>query len=118
MSLCLILFSAPLVLAQDASSDAPEEAGAAEQAAPDDISPDASSSEETTSEETATSETDAGGDDAEAAKPWDTDKPCANVQHPYQADICQQWRAAEASESTAAFSRFLMLIALFVLLLL
>jgi len=38
------------------------------------------------------------------SKAWDIAKPCDNVQHPYQADLCQQWRAAEAAEKTAAAS--------------
>lgn len=32
---------------------------------------------------------------------WDMAKPCENYQHPYQADLCQQWRTAEAAEKTA-----------------
>ena len=43
--------------------------------------------------------------------------PCENVQHPYQAELCQQWRTARAAEETArasrrtlALSRLLMLI--------
>ena len=47
---------------------------------------------------------------------WDVSTPCENVQHPYEADLCQQWRtaeaaqtAAEASERTAGLARLLML---------
>jgi len=41
----------------------------------------------------------------EESKPaWDLSKPCENTQHPYEADLCQQWRTAEAAESAAAAS--------------
>ena len=53
----------------------------------------------------------------EETGPWDVSIPCENVQHPYQAELCQQWRTAEAAEETArasrrslALSRLLMLI--------
>ena len=53
----------------------------------------------------------------EAASAWDLSKPCENIQHPYEAEACQQWRAAEAAERTAAaaertarLTRLLMLI--------
>ncbi len=59
-------------------------------------------------------ETDAGDEPAA----WDVAKPCENVQHPYQADVCQQSRAAEASESTARLTRLIMLIGLVALLIL
>ncbi|MGH6735473.1 MAG: hypothetical protein ACRECX_05265 [Methyloceanibacter sp.] len=56
---------------------------------------------------------------AESKPSWDVSKPCENVQHPYEADLCQQWRTAEAAEKTAisteravALSRLLMLIGL------
>lgn len=56
---------------------------------------------------------------AEAKSAWDITKPCENYQHPYEADLCQQWRTAEAAEKTAAASernvtqtRLLMLVAL------
>ncbi len=62
----------------------------------------------------------AEGEAAAEAKPaWDITKPCENYQHPYEADLCQQWRTAEAAEKTAAASernvtqtRLLMLVAL------
>jgi len=41
----------------------------------------------------------------EESKPaWDLSKPCENTQHPYEADLCQQWRTAEAAERAAANS--------------
>jgi hypothetical protein len=40
---------------------------------------------------------------AAKSKPaWDLARPCENYQHPYEADLCQQWRAAEAAEQAAA----------------
>lgn len=39
-----------------------------------------------------------------APGPWDVSKPCENYQHPYEADLCQQWRTAQAAEKTAAAS--------------
>lgn len=51
-----------------------------------------------------------GADSEEPAAAWDISKPCDNVQHPYQADVCQQSRAAAASESTAKLARLIMLI--------
>jgi hypothetical protein len=38
---------------------------------------------------------------SEAKPSWDLSQPCENVQHPYEADLCQQWRAAQAAEQTA-----------------
>jgi hypothetical protein len=46
----------------------------------------------------------------EAAPAWDLTKPCENAQHPYQAELCQQWRAAEAAERTTKLARMLMLV--------
>jgi len=64
--------------------------------------------------EAAQSEQENPGDSAEEADappgPWDVSQPCKGVQHPYQADLCQQWRAAEASERTATLTRLLMII--------
>lgn len=85
LSLCLLVFAVPIARAQDAPDDA----------------------------ETATEQTDPKSDEAEEAPAaWDIAKPCVNVQHPYQADVCQQSRAADASESTARLSRLIMLIGL------
>ncbi len=59
-------------------------------------------------------EAEAAGPEVQAA--WDVSAPCENVLHPYQADLCQQWRtaeaaeiSAEASERTADLTRLLML---------
>ncbi len=71
--------------AADQPTDQP---GADQPAAP---AEDAPSSEEATPEEPAA-----------AQAPWSPEKPCENYQHPYQADLCQQWRAAEAAERAAA----------------
>lgn len=54
----------------------------------------------------------------EESKPaWDLAAPCENFQHPYEAELCQRWRAAEAAEQTAVatqrtarLTRLLMLI--------
>lgn len=46
----------------------------------------------------------------EAGLAWDLSKPCENAQHPYQAELCQQWRTAEAAESTTKLTRLLMLV--------
>ncbi len=92
LSLCLFVFVPHHAAAQDAPEDEPaqsEQAGPGEDGGP-------------------------SGDVAEEADappgPWDVSEPCKGVQHPYQADLCQQWRAAEASERTAALTRLLMII--------
>jgi hypothetical protein len=82
------------VAPKDAAMDedvAPEE----EEAAPEEAAPE--EAEEAAPPEEAASEEAASEED----KPWDVSKPCDNVQHPYQADLCQQWRAAQAAEATA-----------------
>lgn len=85
LSLCLVVFGAPPARAQDASDEA----------------------------EPATEQAEPAGDEAEEPSgAWDISKPCENVQHPYQADVCQQARAADASESTAKLTRLIMLIGL------
>jgi hypothetical protein len=97
---------------------APEEA-APEEAAPDDVAPEEAAPEEAAPEEAAPEEAtpeDAAAEDvdedtaSETKKPWSVSAPCENYQHPYEADLCQQWRAAEAAEATARLSRLLMLI--------
>lgn len=104
LSLGLLVFASPFAAAQDAP-DAEE--AAAEQAAPGGEATDDGESGEAAAEEA-----------EPAAGPWNVSEPCANVQHPYQADVCQQARAAEASESTARLTRLLMLIGLLALLVL
>lgn len=104
LSLSVTVWAAPASWAQDA-----QEGGeaAAEQAAPSDADQDAAPADAEPAEE-------AGA----PASPWDMSKPCENAQHPYQADLCAQWRAAEAAERTAGLTRLLMLIGALVLLLL
>jgi len=80
----------PAVLAQDAPS---------EDATTDDATPDAAATEGA-DEDTAPEEN----------KPWNVAAPCENVQHPYEADLCQQWRTAQAAEKTASLTRLVMLI--------
>jgi hypothetical protein len=40
---------------------------------------------------------------AQEEKPplWSAEKPCENYRHPYEADLCQQWRQAQAAEKAA-----------------
>jgi hypothetical protein len=42
--------------------------------------------------------------EGEVAKggPWSASEPCVNYTHPYEADLCQQWRQAEAAEKAMA----------------
>jgi len=72
-----------------AQQDQPTEEATPEQAAPEQATPEEAAPESPAPEE---------------SKVWDITKPCENTQHPYQADLCQQWRAAEAAEKTAAAS--------------
>ncbi|WP_141701961.1 hypothetical protein [Methyloceanibacter stevinii] len=91
LSLCLVVLGTPAARAQDAPDDA----------------------------EAATEPTEQASEEAEEpTAAWDISKPCANVQHPYQADVCQQSRAADASESTARLTRLIMLIGLVALVIL
>jgi hypothetical protein len=32
---------------------------------------------------------------------WSAERPCENYRHPYEADLCQQWRQAQAAEESA-----------------
>jgi len=94
------------------------------------LAQDEAQTEDTQSEETPTEEAPSEAEAAapeEAAEPkeassdenkaWDVSEPCENYQHPYEADLCQQWRTAEAAETTAnasernlGLTRLLMLI--------
>lgn len=65
--------------------------------------------EDTAPDEAATEGTE-GDAAAEEKKSWSVAAPCENVQHPYEADLCQQWRTAEAAEKTARLTRVVMLI--------
>jgi len=95
MALALAVLMAPPAFAQDA----PAEDAATEETA--------SESEEAASEESEDAADDAAADEK---KPWTVSAPCENVQHPYEADLCQQWRTAEAAERTAGLTRLVMLI--------
>jgi hypothetical protein len=141
VSLCAALWSPPFAVAQEViTEEAPGEDTDAEQptaedpvvdeeipseeAAEEAPSEDAAT-EEAPSEDTATEEAPSGEEPAAetpaeepaAPGPWDVAKPCENYQHPYEADLCQQWRTAEAAEQTATaaerslgLTRLLMLI--------
>ncbi len=85
LSFAVLTFAPPVVLGQDAP---------AEDLTPEDAAPEGTAPAEAAAETPA----------AEESKAWDIAKPCENAQHPYQADLCQQWRAAEAAEKTAAAS--------------
>jgi hypothetical protein len=110
------------------AEEAPAEEAVPEEAAPEDAAPEEAPAEEASPEqatpdeaappEAAAPDAAAAGEAAPAAKAgWDIAKPCENYQHPYEADLCQQWRTAEAAEKTAvasernvALTRLLMLI--------
>ena len=95
LSFAVLSLTPPAVLAQDAPAEdvAPEDA-APEEAAPEEAAPEEAAPDEAASEDAAPDEN----------KPWDIATPCENYQHPYEADLCQQWRAAEAAEKTAVAS--------------
>ena len=85
-----------------------------QQAEPEDVGPDGVEA----------AEPEGGGLETESAT-WDVSTPCENVLHPYEADLCQQWRTAEAAQTTAEASertvglaRLLMLIGMLATLLL
>lgn len=105
-----------------AAQDAPQSEDAiGEQTAPEAPSLEDTEFPDPTSEETDSrmpEEVEAEGSETAPAS-WDVSNPCENVQHPYEADLCQQWRTAEAAEETARatmrslrLSRLLMLIGL------
>jgi len=97
LTFAFVALAPPAVLGQDAPAEeatpevAPTEQAAPEQAAPEEEAPPNEAAPETPA--------------AEETKSWDIAKPCENVQHPYQGDLCQQWRTAEAAEKTAAASK-------------
>lgn len=105
LSLCLIVFAPHRAAAQDAPDGGEP---ASEQAELGGESPDSDSTDSEAPADEAKPET----------GPWDVSEPCANVQHPYQAEVCQQSRAAAASEATARLTRLVMLIGLLALLIL
>lgn len=133
MSLCAALWSPPFAAAQEViTEEAPGEDTGAEQAPAEDPVvdeevPSEEEAEEAPSEDAATEEApseevpatdeapsdEAAGEEptaetpaeeAAAPGPWNVAKPCENYQHPYEADLCQQWRTAEAAEKTATAS--------------
>jgi hypothetical protein len=137
LSLAAAVWAPPFAVGQDVlteepgegtdAEDAPAEDPVVDEEVPSDDATDEAPSEEATGEESeaeATSEEPTA--EAETAEPleqqaepapWNVSEPCENYQHPYQADLCQQWRTAEAAEKTAAasernlgLSRLLMLI--------
>ena len=106
LSLTALVFMPPAVLGQDAPADeATTEETATEDAAAEDTP-----TEDTAAEDTATEDV-AAEDAAEEKKAWNVAAPCENIQHPYESDLCQQWRAAEAAESSARLTRLLAWIA-------
>ena len=109
----------PFAAAQDqqTTEESPAEEAPAEETAPaEDAVPEDAAPEEAAPDDAAAEEA------APAVKTgWDIAKPCENFQHPYEADLCQQWRAAEAAEKAAAaaqrtvgLTRMLMLIGVIV----
>ncbi len=124
-----VALAPPVVFGQDApagetapeaapTEQVPTEEAAPEEAAPEEAAPEEAAPEEAAPDEAAPEEAAPEEPAAEETKAWDIAKPCENVQHPYQGDLCQQWRTAEAAEKTAAasartaaISRLLMLLA-------
>jgi hypothetical protein len=101
-------WSPSFAAAQEVLTEEPGEGTDAQYAPPDDpVVDEEVPSEDAISEEPAAeapaAEEAASGEPA-APAPWDISKPCENYQHPYEADLCQQWRTAEAAEKTAAAS--------------
>jgi len=128
LTLCLAVSAPPFAVAQDAPEDgeaaseqaAPSEAGQQDVDREDGGQEDEGADEAADDPDAEDAPADAGaGDEADApAGPWEMTKPCENAQHPYQADLCAQWRAAEAAERMAGLTRLLMLIGALALLLL
>jgi hypothetical protein len=112
LSLAVGVCAPPLAWSQDAPADdateteaLPEDAAedTTEGAAEEDASP--AETEPAPAPEAATPPEPAPADAAPAEnKPWTLSEPCLNPQHPYEADLCQQWRTAEAAEKEAAAS--------------
>lgn len=101
--------------AQDtAQEDAPENAQV-------DAQTDTQADTQADTEAETPADTPAEAEAEESPAVWDLARPCENFQHPYEADLCQQWRAAEAAEKAAAaaqrtvgMTRVLMLIGVIV----
>ena len=124
LSLAAAVWAPPVARGQDdtQTEEVQSEDAVNEDAAPQEAPAEDSVSEEDPGEDAATEDVpseapaQAPAEQAEPA-PWNVSEPCENYQHPYQADLCQQWRTAEAAETTAAaserslgLSRLLMLI--------
>jgi hypothetical protein len=102
LTFAFVALAPPAVLGQDApAEEAAPDAAPTEQAAPEQAAPEEGAAPEEAAPEEAAPEAPA----AEETKSWDVAKPCENVRHPYQGDLCQQWRTAEAAEKTAAASK-------------
>ncbi len=129
LSLAAAVWAPPVAQGQDdtqteevQSEDAVSEDAAPEEAPAKDSVIEDSVIEEDPGEDAATEDVPSEGPAEEPAEqaepaPWNVSEPCENYQHPYQADLCQQWRTAEAAEKTAeasernlGLSRLLMLI--------
>ena len=115
LSFGLFVFAPIFAAAQDAppAEDVPGEQAVPTEPGPEDTEFESPASAET--EEAAPEQTEPAGTETAPAQ-WEISRPCANVQHPYEADLCQQWRTAEAaqttaeaSERTAGLTRLLML---------
>lgn len=122
LTLSLAVSAPSFAVAQDAPEGddaATEQAAPAAQVQEDDAAEDPAdeATDEADTEEPA-AESDSADEADAPAGPWDMAAPCENAQHPYQADLCVQWRAAQAAERTAALTRLLMLIGFVALLLL
>jgi hypothetical protein len=42
-----------------------------------------------------------GASETQQSQLWSSARPCENYSHPYEADLCQQWRMAQAAEKAA-----------------
>lgn len=119
LSLAATVWAPPVARGQD---DTQTEEVQSEDAAPQEAPAEDAVIEEDPGEDAATEDVPSEAPAQEPAEqaepaPWNVSEPCENYQHPYQADLCQQWRTAEAAEKTAAasdrslgLSRLLMLI--------
>ncbi|MGK2923372.1 MAG: hypothetical protein ACSLE4_11425 [Methyloceanibacter sp.] len=124
LSLAAAVWAPPVAVGQDdtQTEEVQSEDAVSEDAAPEEAPAEDSVIEEDPGEDAATEEVPSEAPAEEPAEraepaPWNVSEPCENYQHPYQADLCQQWRTAEAAEKTAAasernlgLSRLLMLI--------
>jgi len=84
---------------EDADS---EEADAAEEPADTDAEQDETEPADTDQAKDAEEQVVKPATEPADSRPWDVSRPCENYQHPYEADLCQQWRTAEAAQKTAA----------------